>query len=240
MVNVKAVPDQVRQVLRVGIGGSRPRPRAWVLKDIEEERQRQALARTAIFIDKHMTAARAFTASDALQAKYSLLDFALGLAPAWGLTVEFGVATGDTLRRIAEKRPDSHGFDSFEGLPEYWRPGYDAGTFAQQQLPEVGSARLHVGWFDDTWPKFLSEHEGNIGFCHFDADLYSSAATIFREAAERFVPGSVLLFDEYFNYPAWEQHEHRAFMELIDRTGHEYEYLAYNALHEQVLVRLTA
>lgn len=42
-------------------------------------------------------------------------------------------------------------------------------------------ATLHVGWFEDTLPKFL-----------------------------------------------------------VDRTGHDFEYVAYNALHEQVLVRLTS
>jgi hypothetical protein len=29
-------------------------------------------------------------------------------------------------------------------------------------------------------------------------------------------------------------------MEFIERTGHGFEYLAYNGLHEQVLVRLTS
>jgi hypothetical protein len=50
----------------------------------------------------------------------------------------------------------------------------------------------------------------------------------------------VLLFDEYFNFPGGEQHEHKAFTEFIERTGHGFEYLAYNSLHEQVLVRLTS
>ena len=53
-------------------------------------------------------------------------------------------------------------------------------------------------------------------------------------------PAGVLLFDEYFNFPGCEQHEHKAFTEFIERTGHGFEYLAYNRLHEQVLVRLTS
>ena len=40
--------------------------------------------------------------------------------------------------------------------------------------------------------------------------------------------------------PGWEQHEHKAFTEFIERTDHGVEYLAYNSLHEQVLVRLTS
>ena len=50
----------------------------------------------------------------------------------------------------------------------------------------------------------------------------------------------MLLFDEYFNVRGWEKHEHKASTEFIDRTGHDFEYLAYNAVHEQVLVRLTS
>ena len=209
-----------------------------VLYDIDDERQRQALARTAAFVDEHMTHARSVRAESALPAKYRLLEEALDLAPKDGFVLEFGVANGDTLRRIAARRLPAHGFDSFEGLPEDWRIGFKRGAFAQRP-PEVGGAVLHVGWFDDTLPKFLADNEGPFAFVHLDADLYSSTATIFREAEDRFVPGTVLLFDEYFNYPDWEQHEHKAFVEFIERTGHEFRYVAYNGQYEQVLVQLT-
>lgn len=209
------------------------------LTDIESERQRQALRGTAAFVTEAMPLARSFSGASAVHAKTELLDFAVDLAPADGLVLEFGVATGSTLRRIAAKRSPAHGFDSFEGLPEDWRTGYEKGAFAQA-VPTVPGATLHVGWFEDTLPKFLVDHEGPIAFAHMDADLYSSTVTIFTEAEDRFVEGTVLLFDEYFNFPGWEQHEHKAFLEFIDRTGHGFEYVAYNALHEQVLVRLTS
>lgn len=209
------------------------------LTDIERERQRQALESTAVFVTEHMRTARSFSGPSAIHAKSELLDFAVDLAPAEGLVLEFGVATGSTLRRIAAKRSPAHGFDSFEGLPEDWRTGFTKGAFAQA-APTVPGATLHVGWFEDTLPKFLVDHDGPIAFAHMDADLYSSTVTIFREAEDRFVEGTVLLFDEYFNFPGWQQDEHKAFVEFIDRTGHDFEYVAYNALHEQVLVRLTS
>jgi predicted O-methyltransferase YrrM len=186
-----------------------------------------------------MTEARSVRAEDSLASKYQLLEEALDLAPEHGLILEFGVASGETLRRIAARRLPATGFDSFEGLPDDWRAGFERGKFAQK-LPEVGGATLEVGWFDDTLPRFLIQNEQSFAFVHLDADLYSSTQTIFREAENRFVPGTVLLFDEYFNYPTWEQHEHKAFVEFIQRTGHEFRYVAYNALHEQVLVQLTS
>ncbi|MGK5172857.1 class I SAM-dependent methyltransferase [Geodermatophilus sp. CPCC 205761] len=206
---------------------------------IDDERQRAALRRTADFIEQHMPTALSFSGDSPLEAKYKLLDHSVDLAPADGLVLEFGVATGDTLRRVTAKRCPAHGFDSFEGLPEDWRTGFAKGAFAQH-VPDVPGATMHVGWFEDTLPGFFAEHSGPIAFAHMDADLYSSTVTILREGEDRFVAGTVLLFDEYFNFPGWEHHEHKAFMEFIDRTGHEFEYLAYNSLHEQVLVRLTS
>ncbi|MGY1834630.1 class I SAM-dependent methyltransferase [Blastococcus sp. SYSU DS0510] len=207
-------------------------------RDIDAERQRQALAASAAFVTEHMPQARSFRGANALDAKYRLLDWAVDTSPTEGLVLEFGVHTGDTLRRITARRSPTHGFDSFEGLPEDWRTGYDQGHFARTP-PVIPGSTMHVGWFDDTLPKFFKEHERHIAFAHLDADLYSSTATIFREGEDRFIAGTVLLFDEYLNYPGWQQHEHKAFGEFIERTGHGFEYLAYNALHEQVLVRLT-
>jgi hypothetical protein len=209
------------------------------LQNIDDERQRNALRTTAAFIDEHLPRALSFGNGGPYEAKIDLLEHALGLAPADGLVLEFGVATGDTLRRITAKRSPSHGFDSFEGLPEDWRTGFAKGAFAMAP-PDIPGATLHVGWFEDSLPRFLAGHPGPIAFAHIDADLYSSTVTIFQAAEDRFVEGSVLLFDEYFNYPGWQQHEHKAFTEFIERTGHEFEYLAYNSLHEQLLVRLTS
>ncbi|RBY95201.1 class I SAM-dependent methyltransferase [Blastococcus sp. TF02-8] len=209
------------------------------LLNIDDERQRVALRRTAEFVETHMPTARSYSGATPYEAKIALLEHAVDLAPADGLVLEFGVATGDTLRRITAKRSPSHGFDSFEGLPEDWRTGFAKGAFAMSP-PDIPGATLHVGWFDDTLPGFFAENPGPIAFAHLDADLYSSTVTIFREGEDRFVEGSILLFDEYFNFPGWEHHEHKAFIEFIDRTGHDFEYLAYNALHEQVLVRLTS
>jgi predicted O-methyltransferase YrrM len=206
-------------------------------KDIDHERQRQAVATTADFVNKEMRHLAGQRGKDALDAKLTLLRWALDQAPSRGLVVEFGVATGLTLRVIAAKRLPAHGFDSFEGLPENWRSGYRAGTFAQK-VPEVGGAELHVGWFDDSVPKFLAEYPEPFAFVHMDADLYSSTKTVFEVAFDRFIPGTVIVFDEYFNYPGWELHEHRAFMEFLQGYKSGFEYLGYNALHEQVVVRL--
>jgi hypothetical protein len=172
--------------------------------------------------------------------KADTLKAALAVVPAEGLFLEFGVATGGTLQLIAEHAPDGtvFGFDSFEGLPEYWRPGFQAGAFKTEALPDVPGAELVPGWFDDTLPGFLDEHPEPVAFLHLDADLYSSTRTVLLALRSRLRAGTVIVFDEYFNFPEWEEHEHRAWVEFVAETGLRFDYLGYTADDEQVAVRL--
>jgi hypothetical protein len=47
------------------------------------------------------------------------------------------------------------------------------------------------------------------------------------------------VFDEYFNYPGWEQHEHRAWQEFVARSKIRFKYVAYTCNNEQVAVVVT-
>lgn len=170
--------------------------------------------------------------------------FALSRAPKEGLVMEFGVAKGASLRNLATHTPRQvHGFDSFGGLPEDWAGTKEkAGAFTQKgKLPKVpGNAVLHPGWFDHTLPPFLAEHAGPAAFIHVDCDIYASTVTIFTALRERIGPGTVILFDEYFNYPGWRAHEYKAFQEFIVETGLSYEYIGFSAEKGHVAVRMGA
>ena len=59
------------------------------------------------------------------------LRYALGEIKGPGIALEFGVASGNTLRTIAARGGrEVYGFDSFDGLPEAWLNGMPAGAFA--------------------------------------------------------------------------------------------------------------
>ncbi len=73
---------------------------------------------------------------------------------------------------------------------------------------------------------------------HIDCDLYSSTKTVLGLLKDRLRDGAILVFDEYFNYPGWEQHEYKAFLEFIDQSGFKFEYLGCNPRHQQVAVML--
>jgi hypothetical protein len=199
------------------------------------ERAIRALASTVDYIDSHMADALGF------ETQRELLDYALSQTETAGHYLEFGVFTGGTIRHLARRKPGVtfHGFDSFEGLPEAWA-GFSLGRRAFAlggRMPRVpNNVELHKGWFTDTIPAWCQRVAGPIAFLHIDCDLYSSTVDIFRELADRFQPGTVIVFDEYFNYPGWERHEFKAWEEFVADRHVEYAYLGY--ARQQVALRI--
>jgi hypothetical protein len=157
-----------------------------------------------------------------------------------GLFCEFGVYSGRTINYIAGQIQNKiYGFDSFEGLPDRWRDGFPKGTFKTDKLPKViKNVFLVKGWFNETLPKFLNAHEGQIIFMHIDCDLYSSTKTVFNLCKERIKKGTVIVFDEYFNYFGWQDGEYKAFNEFINENNLQYKYIGYNRHGQQLAVKI--
>lgn len=133
--------------------------------------------------------------------------------PGWA--VEFGVYSGYSLDIIAERMPVI-GLDSFEGLPEDWRPGFPKGKFRTPYPENVpANAMLVHGWFEDTLPVLRERGIPQIGLIHIDCDLYSSTVTALNGMIDYMHPGTVVVFDEYHGYPGSEQHEEKAWQEFI-------------------------
>ncbi|MFB9743679.1 class I SAM-dependent methyltransferase [Pseudonocardia sulfidoxydans] len=207
-------------------------------RDLVAAGERAAVVSTSRFVEEQMRDAIALPDAAAT------LDHAIAKAPSGGLALEFGVYTGGTLTRIADARAGDPGavagFDSFDGLPETWRAGFREGVFDDVTAPpDVPGAEIVVGLFADTLPGFLDAHPGPVDLLHLDADLYSSTATVLDLVGPRLRPGSVVLFDEFFNYPGWEQHEARAWREYVDVSGCTFAWEAYTVADEQVVVRVT-
>jgi hypothetical protein len=99
---------------------------------------------------------------------------------------------------------------------------------------------LIKGWFKDTLEDFLETRppEEPIALLHLDCDLYSLASTALQTFAKRVKPGTIILFDEFYNYPGAENHEFKAFMEFLRSAGLKARYLAYNTFQEQVAVQV--
>jgi hypothetical protein len=149
------------------------------------------------------------------------------------LWLEFGVDTGTTINYISRFTYGTvYGFDSFEGLPETWRPGYEKGVFNRNGvLPPVRSnVKLIKGWFNETLLPFIQSQNKKVSFLHLDADLYSSTKYILEVLKPYLDTDCVVVFDELVNYPGFdgETGELRAFYEFIQENNVNYEWIGMN------------
>src|SRR5262245_45116823 len=156
--------------------------------DFERARRLRATYDSMDYAEANMQAA------SVCSSKLEVLELALRARRKDGLVLEFGVWSGMTVNFIADRyKGPVHGLDSFEGLPEgWWDKRYPKGAFSTSgKLPTVQpNVCLHVGWFEDTLPRFVAEHPGPVAFLHVDCDLYSSTKTVFRFLGERIGPGT--------------------------------------------------
>jgi hypothetical protein len=151
-----------------------------------------------------------------------------------GLWLEFGVGSGDSTKKYVEfmkevaADPPLYGFDSFYGLPENWSH-HGVGTFSTNGVaPNVDGLEVISGMFEDTLPDFVAQHhEEPTSLLIIDCDLYSSTKTVFDNLKDNIVKGTVIIFDELYNYPSWEDHEYKAFMEFVEEKDVKFKWIAY-------------
>jgi len=199
-------------------------------------RQERALASTVEYVERNMPHV------EAARSRLELLTQAFSHVKTSDdrLICEFGVFTGTSINHLAKLTNKTvFGFDSFEGLPESWGDHWKKGDCRVPKIPKVRkNVTLVKGWYNESLPPFLQTQSQKVCFLHIDCDLYSSVKTVFDLLEPRIGPGTVIVFDEYFNYPQWEEAEFKAFHEFAARTGLRYEYIGYNRNGEQVAVIL--
>jgi hypothetical protein len=166
-------------------------------------------------------------------APVTTLENLVQLAPQDGLFLEFGVWQGHTINRISNTTENIvYGFDSFEGLPAKWHI-YKKGDFACE-IPENlrDNVYLIIGWFDETLPWFVEKHTEKVSFIHIDCNLYKSTKTVFDNLKHKINNECIIVFDDLYNYPRWEDHEFKAFYEFLKNTGYRWECVGKYSLHQ--------
>ena len=149
--------------------------------------------------------------------------------------LQFGVFKGHTARILESyilPNRKLHLFDSFEGLPEAWsNTDYEKGHFSvtDSEIHSFDHTRtiVHKGWFSDTLGPYKEKYKEPVALIHLDADLYSSTITVLEELNDVIIPGTVLLFDEFFlpNAKGVSDDEARAFEEWVKKYDREYQIL---------------
>jgi len=167
-----------------------------------------------------------------------------------GWAIELGVYTGATLMALALMAPARQivGFDSFLGLPCEWKKNHGVtspkGSLATPYKPvSKNNVSVVEVWFHESLPKWLAANEGPIGFLHVDCDVYESARVALKLLDRRIVPGTVIVFDELYNwdhpdlYSEWANHEWRALSEWL-ATGREAIPLARSKGHSAASIKV--
>jgi hypothetical protein len=203
------------------------------------------LGRLGAALDSYRYATDHMLGKPRLANRFRLIEFCAKHVTVDGPVLEFGVWSGTSINLLARLFPSSkiYGFDSFEGLPESWIGTGGKGQFSRDgELPKVrDNVQLIKGWFDHTLPGFLDDTKfDKISLLHVDCDLYSSTQTVFAHLHPKIAPGTIIVFDEYFNYPTWERHEFRAFQEYVRFRQVRYEYIGLVPSSQQVAVRILA
>ncbi|MEZ0355534.1 class I SAM-dependent methyltransferase [Mycobacterium sp. SA01] len=164
------------------------------------------------------------------------------------LLLDLGVWLGWSTRLTSDATGRTvYGFDTFEGLVEDWQIEdqivIKQGTFslsdplAQRFRRETGitltdgvpvalgrDVHFVKGRTYETLAPFLAERPGApIRLFHMDLDTYESCLHALETCKDRFIEGSILVFDEYLVTNG----ELRAFFEFRERYGLEFKYRAW-------------
>ena len=211
-----------------------------ISSDLELLSETQAAYSSAEYINRYMYKAKPCNNGD------EVLQLACDVAKqsVEGHIIELGVYKGTSLKKLGTyfKNQTVDGFDTFTGLPEAWRHGFQSGTFdvSSENIDVPENCKLHKGLFDETLPFFIKRSTKPARLIHVDCDLYSSTASAFNILSPIIMPGTVILFDEFFNYPGWQEHEFKAFNEFMEKENRSCQYLAYNKIGQQVAIIMTS
>ena len=155
-----------------------------------------------------------------------------------GLWLEFGVGSGKSISFIAENcTPNKvYGFDSFEGLPKDWifseNKVYKKSSYSRNgEAPKINPPNVELvkGLFEDTLSSFCDQHNKQAAFIHSDCDLFSSTfqvlETLFNK--DMILTGTIILFDEFYNYQNYHDYEYKAFQEFVKMSNVSYKWIAH-------------
>tara|TARA_B100001989_G_scaffold120701_1_gene85030 strand:+ start:1070 stop:1801 length:732 start_codon:yes stop_codon:yes gene_type:complete len=180
--------------------------------------------------------------------KKSIRKYAIDLALAESLQksykedliyLEFGVFKGNSANLFSNYVDKLYVFDSFEGLPHEWEGQKQMGAFnLNKKIPKLNSNIVtNVGLVEETLDDFLKKYEPKIIFIHMDLDSYESTKFTLERIKPYLVKGSIILFDELYNYVNWKEGEYKALKEIF--KDYEYVFKAFNINHEQAVIQIT-
>ena len=159
------------------------------------------------------------------------------------LYLEFGVFKAESINFfgnfLSKYNLKIYGFDSFRGLDEdYFLNDYKPkGTFnLKGKIPKVlKNVEIIPGKVQSTLDEFLkNKNKKKIIFAHFDMDLYEPTKFALQKIKPFLQKGSIILFDQFYGFPNWQEHEYKALIDVIDKK--EFKYIAFG--EEEVAIEI--
>ena len=154
--------------------------------------------------------------------------------------LEFGCHSGRTfsaaIRAARElnilESTEFYAFDSFEGLPSTTDEDgiFEKGSFStgvsdfksaleKEANYQIGDGHIVKGFYSASLTPELQSKMPKVGIVHIDVDLYSSTVDVLTFIKPLLVKGSVILFDDFFCFPAGSnQGEPRALSEFLSEN----------------------
>jgi hypothetical protein len=109
----------------------------------------------------------------------------------------------------------------------------------KERLEQMNIDKKYIlveGDVEESIPNFIKENPGlRISLLYIDVDLERPTYYALKYLWDRILPGGIIIFDEYFNYPGWKLNEFKAFDEFIKTSRLQYRYLGFTD-NEQVAV----
>ena len=140
----------------------------------------------------------------------------------------FGVGSGKAVNFLAALNPTLtiYGFDSF--------------LHKKPVTPFLHNVSIIEGQFKESLPLFFQKTllTKQIAFLYINCHSYRSTRDVFIWLRDHLADRSIIVFDEFYNFPGFENEEYKAFEEFLVENEFDVEYLSYNTENEQVAVRL--
>ena len=196
---------------------------------------RRAAERSALFVETYM--------KDAVACRSKKLLWKLAINETNGRSnwMEFGVFKGRSINYLSKHCDTIHGFDSFDGLAENWAGNSMVkGDFSLRgKLPRVNSNVVLIkGYFHNTLEMFLADNKiKKVELVHLDCDTYESTVYVLDSLSHLFRDETVIIFDDFFGAPGFEQGQYRALFQFVDKNKKlSVSYLGYS--RQAVVVKL--
>ena len=210
---------------------------SWRSETVSSTVLKRELEKSADYAEQHMQDVTYITSGYGL----AIFDSVKSQTILDGHMAEFGVYKGESINHIASMYNNKTilGFDSFWGLEENFSIDFFKGGFSLNGIPPIvrKNVSLIKGSFSDSLPPWLVENPGIFSLIHVDCDTYTSTKTVLDLLGPtRIVPGTLIVFDEYFGFAGWKNHEFKAWQEYCYKNNTKYKYVAVSGT--QVLVQI--